>query len=128
MSSIASIALSGLQAAVKRVAVSADNLVNARTGRPVEVEGTTPKGVFEPREVVQISLENGGVRAEVRPVTPATQLVGDADSPTGAAAFPNVDLATEIVNQRLAVRDYKASIRILETENEMFDALLDIKS
>ncbi len=128
MSSIASIALSGLQAAAKRVAVSADNLVNARTGRPVEVEGTTPEGVFEPQDVVQISLENGGVRADVRPRTPATVLVGDADSPTGTAAFPNVDLATEIVNQRLAVRDYKASIRMLETENEMFDALLDIKS
>ena len=128
MSSIASIALSGLQAAAKRVAVSADNLVNARTSRPVEVEGETPEGVFEPQEVVQTALEHGGVRAEVRSATPSTFIVADADSPTGTAAFPNVDLATEIVNQRLAVRDYEAAIRVLETEDERFDALRDIKS
>ena len=128
MSSIASIAISGLQAAAKRVAVSADNVANARTARPVEVEGETPEGVFEPQEVVQTALEHGGVRADVRAVNPATLVVADADSPTGTAAFPNVDLATEIVNQRLAVQDYKAAIRLLEVEDEMFDALLDIKS
>ncbi len=128
MSSIASIALSGLQAAAKRIAVSADNVVNARTSRPVEIEGETPEGVYQPKSVEQIPLQGGGVRVALSNVNRSALIFADADSPTGLAAYPDVDLAAEIVNQRLALHDYRAAIRILETENEMFDALLDIKT
>ena len=128
MTSISSIALSGLRAATARVGVSADNVVNVRTGRPVEVEGETPEGVYEPKKVEQIPLEHGGVRVAINSVTPSTLLLADLDSPTGVAEYPNVDLTQEVVNQRLAVRDFKAALAVIEAEDEMFQAVLDIKT
>ncbi len=92
MSSIASIALSGLQAAAKRIAVSADNVVNMRTSRPVEVEGVTPDGVYQPKSVEQIPLQGGGVRVAINDVKNSALIFADADSPTGLAAYPDVDL------------------------------------
>lgn len=128
MSTIGQIALSGMQAAARRIAVSAENVVNARTSRAVEVEGETPEGVYEPRRVVQIPLEGGGVRVALTTVNPSTLVFADFDSPTGLVAVPNVDLARELVEQKLALRDYKSSLAALEAEAEMMDALLDIKS
>ncbi len=125
---IRSIALSGLQAASRRLAVAADNVANVRTSRQVETEGVTPEGVFQPQRVVQVSLEGGGVRAVEKPVDPATYLVPDINSPTGLAEFPNVDLAASLVDARLASISYKANLSILETLDEMEDALFDIKT
>ncbi len=128
MSAVYGIAVSGLQATARRLAVSADNVVNAQTSRPVETEGVTPAGVFQPQRVQQTSLPNGGVRAVVQPVNPATRLVADLASPTGVAAYPNVDLAAEIVEQRLAATSYKAILRVIEVQAELDDVLLDLKT
>lgn len=128
MNGITSILLSGLQAAARRFAVSADNVVNIRTSRPVVTEGETPEGVFKPRRVVQIPLEGGGVQAKLQSVEPSTLTFADPDSPTGLAAFPNVSLEREIVDQRVAVSTYKAALAALRAKDEMDDALLDLES
>jgi len=129
MSVIGSIALSGLQAAAKRLAVSADNVVNLHTSRPVDSpDAPAPEEVYRPQRIEQIPLEDGGVRAVRRPVEPSTLVLVDPSSPTGLAAFPNVDLESEIVDQRIAATTYKASLAVLRTDKELEDALLDIKS
>ena len=46
----------------------------------------------------------------------------------GFAEFPNVDIASELVKQSQAKHSYQASLKILETWDEMQETLLDIKS
>ncbi len=126
MSIIGSIALSGLHAAATRIAVSADNTVNVRSGRAFAVEGQTQAGVYEPKRVVQIPLMHGGVRVALNSVPPSALFFADPDSPTGLAAFPDVDLGAELVGRRLAMRDFQAALVVIETEGEMEEVLLDL--
>lgn len=43
----------------------------------------------------------------------------------GRVARPNVDLAREMLNLGVAQRAYEASLRVIETEDELAGALLD---
>ena len=128
MNPILSTALSGLQAATKRVAVSANNIANALTSRPTTPGAATPKGVFKAQEVTQRSVDGGGVATDVRDKEPATVTGADPSSPTGLSAFPNVDFVEEAVNQTVAVASYRASAAVIRTQQELDDALLDIKT
>ncbi|MFO0689042.1 MAG: flagellar basal body protein [Myxococcota bacterium] len=92
------IALSGMQSASTRVAVSAHNVANLLT------EG------FRPQRVTQSAQASGGSQASVS---------------TAAAPEP-VDLEREIVGQIEAKTQFKASARVLRTEAEMRGSLLDI--
>ncbi|MCZ6720395.1 MAG: hypothetical protein O7A65_02505 [Proteobacteria bacterium] len=128
MNPVHSIALGGLLTASLRLAVSAVNIANALTSRPVETLGETPPGVYEPKQVEQSSLANGGVKALIRPVDPASFLIPDPTSPTGLAAFPNVDIVNEIVQLLIAESSFRANIEVLRTEARMGQALLDIRA
>lgn len=92
------IALSGMQSASTRVAVSAHNVANLLT------EG------FRPQRVEQTSQASGGSRASV--VTASTP--------------EPVSLDREIVDQITAKTQFKASARVLEAGLEMRGSLLDI--
>lgn len=92
------IALSGMQSASTRVAVSAHNVANLLT------EG------FRPQRATQTARASGGSQA----------MVSTADEPEA------VDLEREIVGQIEAKTQYKASARVLRTESEMRGSLLDI--
>jgi flagellar hook protein FlgE len=92
------IALSGMQSAQTRVAVSAHNVANLLT------EG------FHPQRAVQTSLASGGSRATVA---------------TAAAPEP-VDLEREIVGQIVAKTQYAASARVLGVELDLKGSLLDV--
>ncbi len=124
MDPIRAIALSGMQAAERRFAVSADNVVNARTSSPV--------GAVEPayraQIVDQVSVTGGGVTTQVRPKVPATYVAPDPHGESPGREYPNVDLAAEFVEQKLAVHSYKASVAMLRTKDEMDEALFDILS
>ena len=126
MSFNGSISLSGLHVAATRIAVSADNTVNVRTGRPVEIEGQAPEGVYQPKRVVQIPLERGGVRVALNAVPPSALFFADPGSPTGLSAFPDVDLGAELIERRLAILDFKAALVVIEVEGEMEEVLLDL--
>jgi len=52
--------------------------------------------VFAPQRTVQTSIPGGGVRAEARPIEPATITGPDISSPTGLSSFPNVNLLADI--------------------------------
>lgn len=124
--------LSGLLAQGKRLAVSADNVANMQS-RGFRADGPAVQpGAFVPKRVQDVTVEGGGVRGEVRPVTPPSVEIyapsnPDADA-EGVAAVPNVDLAEELVTQMLAKRAYEANAAALRTQDALTDSLLDIKS
>jgi flagellar hook protein FlgE len=92
------IALSGMQSAQTRVAVSAHNVANWLT------DG------FRPQRAVQTSVAAGGSQATVS---------------TAPAAEP-VSLDREIIDQIVAKTQFKASARVLEVGLELKGSLLDI--
>jgi flagellar basal-body rod protein FlgC len=127
-----STSLSGLLAQGKRLAVSADNVANMQS-RGVRQDGPAQQpGAFVPKRAQDVTTAGGGVRADVRPVAPPSVEIyapsrPDADA-RGVAAIPNVNLAEELVTQKLAQRAYEANAAALRTQDEMTDSLLDIKS
>jgi len=127
-----SASLSGLMAQSKRLAVSADNIANMRS-RGVRADGPAEQpGAYRPKRTQDVTTAGGGVRAEVRPVSPASVAVYAPDSPDadadGVAAIPNVNLAEELVTQIQAQRAYEANAKAFRTQDEVIDSLLDIKS
>ena len=109
------IGLSGMRAAETAAAARARNIANINT-----------KG-YVPVEPVFKSVD-GGVEASVReqqPPPPQNLSPGMAEflsemPPDGAA-----DLASDLVNLRLAEIAYKASAKVVETAGRMQDAALD---
>jgi len=132
-----SASLSGLMAQSKRLAVSADNIANMRSpglreGGLREDGAAEQPGAFVPKRVDDVTTAGGGVRGEVRPVDPPSVEVyapgrPDADA-NGVAAIPNVNLAEELVTQIQAQRAYEANAKAIQTQDELTDSLLDIKS
>jgi flagellar basal body rod protein FlgC len=128
MNPVLSIALSGLQSATKRLGVSANNVANALTSRPTTAGAPTPQGVFAAQEATDRALAGGGVATDVRDREPATVTGPDPASPTGLSAFPNVDLAEEAVNQKVALASYRANAAVIRVQQDIDDALLDIET
>jgi flagellar basal-body rod protein FlgC len=127
MNPVLSTALSGLQAATKRLGVSANNVANALTSRPTTASGKIPAGVFEAQEVSDKAVPGGGVATEVRRKDPATVTGVDPSSPTGFSEFPNVNLIEEAVEQKVALASYRANAAVIRVQQEIDDALLDIE-
>lgn len=99
MSTISSIAVSGVHAATTRLDVAAHNIANAQTPG-------------HQRQVVhQQSQETAGVLTTVG----KTEEVGP-------------DLAADLVAQMEASYSYKANLRTIQTQNEMMGSLLDVKA
>ena len=121
MTTILGSAISGMTAATKRVEVSAQNIVNANTvGTPgAKGENESYKAV----EPVQTTDETGAPTVRVRERDPATVSGFAPNNP-----LANVDLASEIINQNLALHSYKANVKMFEVWNELQKVTLDIKS
>ena len=98
MSSIASIALSGLNAASSQLATSAHNIANAQTPG------------FR-RQLVQQTAqpEGGGVVVSI-----------------GRAADAGDALAEDVVTQMAATYAFKANVLSLKTQDRMLGSLLDL--
>jgi flagellar basal body rod protein FlgC len=96
--STTSIALSGVNAAMLQLDVSAHNIANQQTPD------------FKPQAVVQSAEPEGGVRTKIVQTR-------DADSP----------LEGDIVKQMSASYAYRANLRVLQTEEKMTGALLDAR-
>ncbi|MBN8543301.1 MAG: flagellar basal body rod protein [Alphaproteobacteria bacterium] len=93
------IALTGLNAAERRLSVSAHNTANA----------TTPN--FTSQRVVQSSVVEGGVRTDVVNVE-----------------SEGVSLEEEAIEQNLSTYTYKANLKVLKVQQELDQALLDINA
>ncbi len=136
MSSISTIALSGMNAAARRLEVSASNIANAASmGALPNADGTIPAGAptaYAPLEVVQTASAGGGTQTTVTTVTPSTTAVSDPQAPfanqNGLVAAPNVDLSRELVGQMIASYSFAANAKVMAADNRMTKTLLDIKA
>ena len=122
-----SIALSGMQAATKRVDAAASNIANAGTTGSVD-KNATPQP-YTPVDIVQTSQENGGTRADTVARDPASTLLYQPDAPFASAdgyiAAPAVDLAGEVISAKQAALSYKANAAVVKTVDDMEKEMLD---
>lgn len=99
MSSVASIGLSGLNAASLRLSSAAHNVANLQTPE------------FRRQQVLQQAQPEGGVQAQI-----------------ARAAQPGAALAQDVVMQIEASVAYRANLGVIRTEDEMLGRLLDLKA
>jgi flagellar basal-body rod protein FlgC len=134
MSSISTIALSGMNAAARRLEVSASNVANvASTGALPNADGRVSAGAptaYAPLEVVQTASADGGTQTTVTTVTPPTTAVSDPQAPyanqDGLVAAPNVDLSKELVSQMIASYSFTANAAVMRADDRMTKTLLDV--
>ncbi|MGA2292152.1 flagellar basal body rod protein FlgC [Bradyrhizobium sp.] len=134
MSSISTIALSGMNAAARRLEVSASNVANVlSTGALPDADGKVPSGTpqaYAPLELVQTASAGGGTQATVTTAKPSTIAVSDPQAPfanqDGLVAAPNVDLSQEMVGQILASYSFSANATVMKADDRMTKTLLDI--
>jgi flagellar basal-body rod protein FlgC len=134
MSSISTIALSGMNAAARRLEVSASNVANvASTGALPNADSTTPAGAptaYAPLELVQTASAGGGTQTTVTTVAPSTTAVFDPQAPfadqDGLVAAPNVDLSQELVSQVIASYSFAANAAVMKADDRMTNTLLDV--
>lgn len=139
--SISSIALSGLLAQSQRIAGSASNVANARTaGARPDANGQIPDdkpAPYQPVDTVQQSVvgadgQGQGTSATYQPRRPATVAEYSPDSAfadkNGLVDAPNVDLASEAIDQTIALRTYQANLKAFETADEMTREALNLTS
>ena len=132
MSSVFDVAVSGLRAQSKRLAVSADNVVNMSSLGVHPVPALAKPEGFAPQRTVFNSQALGGVTASTTRIEPASYLSRqpehpDAD-PDGLMPLPNVSLEQETVEQIEALRLFQANIAAIQTQDRMLGTLLDIVS
>jgi flagellar basal-body rod protein FlgC len=127
------IAVSGLRAQRTRMNIIANNIANAGTTR-------TPEGGAFRRQMVVLrgeSIRSAGptetpgvrvtrVQQDVSPLRSVHQPGHpDADG-DGYVAYPNVDVAVEMVDMIAAQRAYEANLAVLSTNTQMADRALGL--
>ena len=129
MTSVFSIAASGLAAQSKRLAVSADNVANIRSLGLKADRSNAESGAYEPKQAALSSVRGGGVRAEAVPVDPPSYQSYEPNDPdadaNGQVPRPNVSLEREVVTQIEAVRAYQANVQTIKAHDRMLGSLLD---
>jgi flagellar basal-body rod protein FlgC len=132
--SVSSIALSGLAAAALRLEVSAGNVANARSAGPLPSAGpaivASYPAAYAALRVDQVETAGGGTRGIVRPAQRATVAAFDPEAPyadgDGMVAMPNVDFASEAIEQLLARTSYAFNALVLRSHSQMMKTLLDM--
>jgi flagellar basal-body rod protein FlgC len=135
MSEALKIAVSGLNAAVSRIANAASNLVNASSTGRLPTQPGEKAASYQPTDVVTLSDsadDNAlGVHTVLQPREPAYVMALDPRSPhanaAGLVAAPNVDMAAEIMNAKLAEVTYRANAAVIravqKTDKDLLDTL-----
>lgn len=135
-----SIAMSGMQASVARLEVSAQNVAAAdvrgvapRSDAPIPVNpAATPiPKVYRPMRVNLYSLEpGGGVGTLYRQITPGYISVYQPDHPgaddEGMIASPEVYPNSERVEQIQAAVNYRMALAVIGTAEDMHEAIKDV--
>jgi flagellar basal-body rod protein FlgC len=136
MSSILTIAVSGITAASERLQDSASNVANVESDGPTseasaQVQANTPPA-YTPKQVHQVPLAGGGTQAVTTNVQPSTVLAYDPTAPyadpNGEVAKPNVDLTSEAYQQLTARYDFVMNAYVMRIYSRMQKALLDIQT
>jgi flagellar basal-body rod protein FlgC len=134
MSSILSIAASGLAAASRRLEVSASNVANALDNGPLP-GAPNPTGAppaYVPQRLDQTAVAGGGTATTVTNVSPSYVPSYDPTAPyadkNGQVAAPNVDFASEAIQQITARYAFAANGKVLQVGSDLMKTLLDIKT
>jgi flagellar basal-body rod protein FlgC len=133
MSSISTIAVSGMIAATRRLEVSASNVANIEsTGALPLASGTVLAGApqaYAPLRLIQTESAGGGTQTRVSTVTPSSIAISDPQAPfanqDGQVAAPNVDISQEMVEQMLASYSFAANAAVMKADDGMTKTLID---
>jgi len=126
MVSAVNAAVSGLDAATKRLQVSANNTAN-QSSTQSNVNGQVVDKPYTPQQVDQVTLSSGGVQAKVRDVNPPTTTEVNPSNPQGnTQQVPNVNPQQEVLNKQLASYDFKANLKTIKVANDTLNSLLNI--
>jgi len=125
--------LSALSAYGKKIGVHADNIANMHSEDFKRSRAILKEGADQ-----NVTVEIERVDSPQYPVTEiSASQTADNQSNSAEAAFEdslinsesnNVDLATEIVETKIAQRGYEANIKIIQTQEEMIGSVLDLLS
>ncbi|MGA7803000.1 flagellar basal body rod protein FlgC [Bradyrhizobium sp.] len=134
MSSISTIALSGMNAAGRRLQVTASNIANVGSnGALPSANGTVPVGApqaYVPLDVVQTASTDGGTQTSVATATPSYVATSDPSASfanqDGLVAAPNVDLAQQFVSTLVAKYSFAANAKVMQAADGMTQSLLNI--
>lgn len=133
MSEAINVAISGLKDSVIKIANAAVNLVNASSTGRLPKNSENSSTAFLPHDVITISDSAQGhvlgVRSTFRARDPAYVAAPDPNSPNanaaGLVAAPNVDVATELLNLKMAEITYRANAAVVKAEINNDKRLLD---
>lgn len=123
------IAASGMAAAMTSLAATASNVANAQTTGPVPDGARPPEAVYQPAAVIETSLSDGGVSATVirsSSFSLSYQPASPYANAQGMVASPNIDLATQMVNQVTASLAFKANAKVFQIAARNQKTLLDM--
>ena len=132
MSIAATIAVSGINAASLRLAVSASNIANALSDGPLPGSANAANfpGPYVPLRVYQVDLAGSGTGASIAVVRPGYVPKFDPAAPyadaNGMVASPTVDLASELIQQLMGRFALTANAQVLRADAQMTATLLDI--
>jgi flagellar basal-body rod protein FlgC len=135
VSSILSIAASGMAAASQRLQVSAENVANAESDGPLPSAGAAVHaqypGAYVPQQVDQVATPGGDTSAVVVDVQPAAVAAYAPSAPyadqNGEVAAPNVDGAAEAIQQATAAYDFAMNALVMRVYSQMMKTLLDVQ-
>ena len=131
MSSVLSIAVSGMAAAERRLEVSARNVANVSTTGPLDAAPDDVRAAYAALRADQTETAGGGTAVKVSRTSPATMAVSDPGSPfanaDGLVAAPAVELSNEAVQQLVARYSFVANAAVIRSEDKMLKSLFDMK-
>jgi flagellar basal-body rod protein FlgC len=136
MSSILSIAVSGITAASERLQDSASNVANSESDGPTAQASaaiqTQYPPAYTPKQVRQIATPGGGTQALTTNVQPSTVLAYDPTAPfadsNGEVAKPNVSLTNEAYQQLTAKYDFVMNAYVMRVYSRVVKSLVDIQT
>jgi len=130
------IAASGMAAASASLTASASNIANMQSDGPVPATGPlqpappTTGSVYQAVSASRQTSPGRGVTPLIFPTLPSYTLIYDPSAPyanlQGMVAAPNVDPATEAVNQISASAAFRANLAVFDSSSKDFQALLDM--
>jgi flagellar basal-body rod protein FlgC len=133
MNSISSIAVSGMNAATRRLEVSASNVANVMTTGSLPTGRTVPAGApqaYQPVRLNQTATADGGTQTSITASSPSYVAISDPGAPfanqDGLVAAPAVDIAQEAIDQMIASYTFTANTNVLKANDRMTKALLDM--
>lgn len=122
------IALSGLEAASKKVQASASNIANSRTQGALDpADGPSP---YSELTTTQTANPAGGVESEIvttnKPFVPSYDPSSPFANSEGLVGAPSSNLAGDIVNLQIASTSYKANLKTIQVASDLQKDLLNI--